>query len=90
MKPTDEQVVYIERETRRLPPRIGIAVRQLRRPGSAWSRVIVTIPLMLGGLLWFFPLLGFCMFPLGMLLIADQLFHRNCPAVERPVLPMTL
>jgi hypothetical protein len=73
MKPSDEQIeAYIEHQIQRLPRRVGIAVRQLRRPGAAWLRVIFAVLLILGGVFWFIPILGLWMLPLGLLLIADQ------------------
>ena len=73
MKPTDEQVeAYIEHQIQRLPRRLGIVIRQLRRSGSVWLRVTLAVLLILGGVLWFFPILGLWMLPLGLLLIADQ------------------
>jgi hypothetical protein len=86
LKPSDEQIeAYIEHQIRRLPRRVGNVVRRLRRPGAAWLRVILSVLLILGGMLWFFPILGLWMLPLGLLLIADDL-----PAFRRWLVTMAM
>jgi len=62
----------------RLPTRAAAAVLWLLRPESRWARLPAGALLMLGGLLGFFPVLGFWMLPLGVILIAEDvpLFRR--------------
>ena len=57
----------------RLPSRLGSIVRWLRRPSSLWIRAPVAVLLVCGGLFGFFPVLGFWMLPIGMVLLADDL-----------------
>jgi hypothetical protein len=56
----------------RLPRRLNVAVRYLRRPRSAWMRRAAAMFLICGGLLGFLPILGFWMLPIGLLLLAED------------------
>ncbi len=61
-----------------LPKRAAKPVRHLRKPGFAWVRIPAGILLIIGGLLWFLPVLGLWMLPLGLALIAlDVPFLRK-------------
>lgn len=80
-----ETEAYIRRQIDRLPPPIGRAIRGLRRPEALWLRLLVGVLLILGGLLWFLPLLGFWMLPLGVLLIAEVV-----PVVRRALVGLAM
>jgi hypothetical protein len=43
-------------------------------PGKRWQRVVLGIALMCGGFLWFLPVLGIWMLPLGILVLSVD-FH---------------
>ena len=62
----------VDRLIARLPPRLNVAVRWLRRPASAWTRRAAAMLLICGGLLGFLPILGLWMLPLGLLLLAED------------------
>ncbi|MEJ0020860.1 MAG: hypothetical protein WDN25_30775 [Acetobacteraceae bacterium] len=62
----------IELLIRRLPQGFQWRVRWLRQPQSRWARIGAAVLLMLGGLLWFLPILGLWMLPLGLLLLAED------------------
>ena len=52
--------------------------RTIALPRSKFRRVALGIGLLLGGLLWFLPILGLWMFPLGiMVLSVDYRFPRR-------------
>ena len=68
----------LERLIERFPPRLRQAVRWLRKPASRWARIPSGVLLSVGGLLWFLPLLGLWMLPLGLLLLAEDV-----PALDR-------
>ena len=57
----------------RLPDRIRTPSHWLRRPSSRWARVPVALLLVCGGLLFFLPLLGLWMLPLGVMLLAEDI-----------------
>jgi hypothetical protein len=72
----DPEALATERFDRlieRLPPRLRRSMRWLRRPSSRWARIPAGLLLCLGGLLWFLPVLGLWMLPLGILLLADDI-----------------
>lgn len=69
----DEAEAYIRARIERLPPPLRDAAHGLRRPGARWLRRAIGVLLMLCGVLWFLPLLGFWMLPLGLFLIAEDL-----------------
>jgi hypothetical protein len=64
----------------RLPTGFQPRVRWLRRPEARWARLIAAILLILGGCLWFLPILGLWMLPLGLLLLAEDIapLRRMC------------
>src|ERR1043165_6129105 len=65
MKLSDQEVEqYIREKLDRLPPRIAQSVHKLRNAQPAWLRLVVAALLMIGGLLWFLPLVGIWMLPL--------------------------
>ena len=63
----------LERLIERFPPRLRQAVCWLRKPSSRWARIPSGVLLSVGGLLWFLPLLGLWMLPLGLLLLAEDI-----------------
>ena len=56
----------------RLPPRLGATLRFLRQPSGRWLRIPAGLLLMLGGVLFFLPILGFRMLPVGFALLAED------------------
>ena len=57
----------------RLPSSLAATVRYLRKPSGRWLRIPAGVLLILGGLLFFLPIFGIWMLPLGLLLLADDL-----------------
>lgn len=75
----------IERLINRLPKRIGSAIRFVRQPSGRWLRIPMGVLLTFGGVLWFLPILGLWMFPLGLMLLADDvppLRSLRCRALD--------
>ena len=56
----------------RLPRGFQPKVRWLRRPSARLARIAAGVLLILGGLLFFLPILGLWMLPLGLLLLAED------------------
>ncbi len=56
----------------RLPGPLGRAIHWLRRPGARAWRIPAAGLLTLGGLLWFLPVVGLWMLPLGLLLLGEE------------------
>jgi hypothetical protein len=63
----------LRRLLRRLPGRMQAITRWLRKPNSRWARIPAGIFLMLGGFLAILPVFGLWMFPLGLMLLADDI-----------------
>ncbi len=63
-----------------VPDRVSRAIHWLRDPGARWIRIPVGVLFILGGLLWFLPVLGIEMLPIGLLLVA-----QDVPFLRRPV-----
>jgi hypothetical protein len=57
----------------RLPTSLAATVRYLRQPSGRWLRIPAGVLLILGGLLFFLPILGIWMLPLGLFLLAEDL-----------------
>ena len=73
MSPSDQRRErYIRHLIEALPGRMSAAVHWLRAPSGRWVRLPVAALFILGGLLWFLPVLGLWMLPLGLLLLADD------------------
>lgn len=86
MKLSDQEAEqYIREKLDRLPPRIARAVHKLRSAQPAWLKLIAAALLMVGGFLWFLPMVGIWMLPLGLLLVADQF-----PATKRLLVKLLL
>ena len=87
----DEQLDRIEGVC---PTFLAKTVHFLREPGFRWLRLTAGVLLIIGGCLWFLPILGLEMIPIGLMLIAiDVPFLRGPVArmvawVERRVLSM--
>jgi hypothetical protein len=86
MRLSDQEAeAYLQLKLDQLPRWIGNPIRQLRRDGRLWLRTIAAALLMLGGLLWFLPVLGIWMLPLGLLLLAGEF-----PALKRWLVGMAM
>ena len=63
----------LRRLLRRLPGRMQAITRWLRKPASRWARIPAGVLLMIGGCLAMLPVFGLWMFPLGLMLLADDI-----------------
>jgi hypothetical protein len=87
----DDQLDRLERIC---PAFLAKAIHFLRAPGLRWLRMTAGILLIIGSFLWFLPILGLEMFPIGLMLIAiDVPFLRGPVArmfawIERVVIGM--
>jgi hypothetical protein len=71
--PTDKEAEeHIRRQIDRLPRRLAAFVNRLRQPNSIWLRFPAAILLILGGFLWFLPIVGLWMLPLGLILLIEK------------------
>jgi hypothetical protein len=73
----DQALNVLEREA---PDRVTRFVRWLRSPASRKVRLPLGLLFIVGGLLWFLPVLGIELLPLGLLLVA-----QDVPFLEGPV-----
>jgi hypothetical protein len=62
----------LRRLLRRLPSRMQAITRWLRKPACRWERLPAGILLIIGGCLAILPVFGLWMFPLGLMLLADD------------------
>lgn len=62
----------LDRLIDRLPRRIGSTIRFVRQPSARWIRIPTGLLLILGGVLWFLPIVGLWMLPVGLALLADD------------------
>jgi len=62
----------LERLINRLPKRVGSSIRFVRRPSCRWLRIPMGLLLTVGGVLWFLPIAGLWMLPVGLALLADD------------------
>ena len=62
------------------PDRVARAIRWLRSPASRWVRLPLGLLFIAGGLLWFLPVLGIELLPIGLLLVA-----QDVPFLKKPV-----
>lgn len=67
-----EAAAYLRRRIDRLPAWIRHSIHWLRRPAARWLRRLAAIVLLIGGILWFLPLVGLWMLPLGLILLAED------------------
>ncbi len=63
----------LRRLLRRLPSRMQAITRWLRKPASRWARLPAGLLLIIGGCLAILPVFGLWMFPLGLMLLADDI-----------------
>jgi hypothetical protein len=68
-----------------VPDRVARAIRWLRDPKARWVRLPLGALFILCGLLWFLPVVGIEMLPIGLLLIA-----LDVPFLRKPVGRATL
>jgi len=62
----------LERLLIRLPKRVRSTVRFVRQPSARWLRIPTGVLLTVGGTLWFLPIAGLWMLPIGLALLADD------------------
>jgi membrane-bound ClpP family serine protease len=72
----------LERES---PDRLRRMLHWLRDPNSRWVRIPLGVLFIVAGFLWFLPVVGIEMLPIGLLLIA-----QDVPFLKRPVGKMML
>ena len=63
-----------------VPERVARIIRKLRHPDARWVRIPIGLLCIVAGFLWFLPVLGLWMLPLGLLLIA-----YDVPFLRKPV-----
>lgn len=63
-----------------VPDRVARAIRWLRSPASRKVRIPLGVLFIFAGLLWFLPVVGIEMLPIGLLLIA-----QDVPFLKKPV-----
>lgn len=63
-----------------LPARLGRALDGLRSPGARWVRIPLGLLCIAGAVLWFLPVVGIELLPVGLLLLA-----QDVPWLRRPV-----
>jgi hypothetical protein len=73
----DEAFDRLEAET---PDRVTKIIRWLRSPHSRWVRVPTGILCIIASFFWFLPVIGIEFFPIGLLLIA-----QDVPFLRKPV-----
>lgn len=74
-----------DRLEREVPDRLSRAIRWLRDPKARKVRLPVGILFLVGGLLWFLPVVGLELIPIGLLLVA-----LDVPFLRKPVARATL
>jgi hypothetical protein len=62
----------LERLINRLPKPIRPMIRYLRQPSGRWLKIPMGLLLTAGGILWFLPIVGLWMLPIGLALLADD------------------
>lgn len=70
----------LDRVEQTCPDRLARSVRWLRAPHRRWIRLPTGILFIAGGMLWFLPILGLEMLPIGLALVAVDV-----PLLQRPV-----
>jgi len=63
-----------------VPDRVSRAIHWLRDPKARWIRLPVGVLFILASVLWFLPVVGIEMLPIGLLLIA-----QDVPFLRKPV-----
>jgi hypothetical protein len=62
----------LERLINRAPSRIRSTVHFLRQPSRRWLRIPAGLLFTAGGVLWFLPIAGLWMLPIGLALLAED------------------
>ena len=60
-----------QQKVERLPEWLARIIRRVRRPDAIWLRFLVAILLICGGMVWFLPIVGLWMLPLGIFLALE-------------------
>ncbi|WP_207460504.1 hypothetical protein [Azospirillum sp. SYSU D00513] len=76
-KTLDQAYEGLEKEA---PDRVARAIRWLRDPKARWIRIPLGVLFIIASMLWFLPVVGIEMLPLGLLLIA-----QDVPFLRKPV-----
>lgn len=81
MKPGDRwRDEYLRRQVGRLPVGLRGSMQWLLSPRGRLLRIPASVLFIAGGFLWFLPVVGFWMLPLGLLLLSEEV-----PALKRPL-----
>jgi len=75
----DEALKVLEKES---PNRITRMIRWLRSPQSRWIRLPLGILCIVASFFWFLPVVGIELFPVGLLLIAQDVPFLRRPAAK--------
>jgi hypothetical protein len=75
----DEALNALEKEA---PDRVIRLIRWLRNPRSRWKRLPLGILCILASFFWFLPVVGIEWFPVGLLLIAQDVPFLRRPAAK--------
>ena len=81
--PVADLDTQLDRLERMCPAWLAKVIHFLREPGLRWIRLTAGVLLIIGGLLWFLPILGLEMLPIGIVLIA-----LDVPFLRRPAARM--
>lgn len=81
----DEFDLALNKLERHLPDWLAKTVKWLRAPARRWIRIPLGVVFLVGGLLWFMPVVGIEMLPLGLALLAVDI-----PFLRRPTGRMLL
>jgi hypothetical protein len=63
-----------------LPRSLSRALAWLRTPHSRWLRIPLGVLCLIGGMLWFLPVVGLELLPIGLLLVAQDVPMLRGPA----------
>ena len=63
----------LQRVINRLPPKLARLVHRVRRPAARWLRIPLAMLFICGGLMFFLPVVGLWMLPLGIVLLVEDL-----------------
>lgn len=69
----------VPRATASLVRRLVNAIDRLKRHPNRWVRRGLGLGLILGGVLWFLPVVGLWMLPLGLVVLSDETRHLRRP-----------
>jgi hypothetical protein len=79
-KPKAPLDVAYDRLGEKLPDSVERFMTRMRKPGARWLRIPLGVLCTLASFLWFLPVLGIWMLPLGLLFLAQDI-----PFLRRPV-----